>query len=138
MSWREFKRLSRKKYFSERYYDSKDKESYEVKMGSMIDEECMTKFLELCRYVSYLKDEKAKVQRFFNGLPLSFRDWIEYDEPWSLEEVIGKLKYCYEKSKHKMKNKMVWKGKDKNKGKWKPNQTRPQVYTFGYLQVIGL
>lgn len=43
---------------SERYYDNKAKEFYELKIGSMIDEEYMTKFLELLRYVSYIKDEK--------------------------------------------------------------------------------
>ena len=35
LSWHEFKRLFRKKYFSERYYDRKSKEFYELKMGSM-------------------------------------------------------------------------------------------------------
>jgi len=49
LSWHEFKRLFRKKYLSDRYYDGKAKEVYELKMGSMIDEEYMTKFLELLR-----------------------------------------------------------------------------------------
>lgn len=57
----------------------------------MADEEYMTKFMELIRYASYLTNEKAKAQRFFSGLPLAFRYRIEYDEPWSLEEAIGKL-----------------------------------------------
>ena len=70
-------------------------------MGSMTDEEYMTKFLELLRSVSYLKDEKAKFHIFVCGLPLAFKDQIEYDEPWSLEEVIGKLNHYYEQSKHK-------------------------------------
>jgi len=39
LSWHEFKGLFRKKYFPERYYDSKAKELYELKMGSMTDEE---------------------------------------------------------------------------------------------------
>ena len=62
LSWREFKRILWKKYLSKRYYDSKAKEFYELKMGSMTYEEYMTKFLELLRYVPYLEDEKAKVQ----------------------------------------------------------------------------
>ena len=57
----------------------------------MIDEEYMTKFLELLSYVNYLIDEKAKVQIFVNGFPLAFRDWIEYHEPWDFEEVIEKF-----------------------------------------------
>lgn len=60
-------------------------------MGSMMDEEYMTKFLELLRYAPYLTDEKDKFQWFVSVLPLAFRDQIEYDEPQSLEEVIGKL-----------------------------------------------
>ena len=71
-------------------------EFYELKMGSMTDEEYTTQFLELLRYVSYLKDENSKVQIFVSGFPLDFRDRIEYDEPRSLEEVIGKLEHCYE------------------------------------------
>jgi len=99
LSWNEFKNIFLKKYLSERYYDSKAKEFYELKMGLMIDEEYMTKFLELFRYLLYLNDEKDKFQRFVSGFPLAFKDWIEYDEPWSLEEFIGKLSHCYEKSK---------------------------------------
>ena len=37
--WYEFKRHFKKKYLSERYYDRKAKELYELKMGSMTDEE---------------------------------------------------------------------------------------------------
>lgn len=85
----------------ERYYDSKAKAFYELNMGSMIDEEYMTKFLELLRYVLYLKDEKDRLKIFVSGLPLAFRYLIEYYEPRSLEEVIGKLKHCYEQSRCK-------------------------------------
>jgi len=46
---------------SERYYDDRAKEFYELQMGSMIDDEYTSKFLELLRYVPYLKDEKAKI-----------------------------------------------------------------------------
>ena len=81
-------------------------------MGSMTDEEYMTEFLELLRYVSYLKDEKAKVHIFVTRFPLAFRDWIGYDETQSLKE---KLKHCYEKSKCKTKYQQGWKGKDKTK-----------------------
>ena len=80
----------------ERYYNNKVKEFYELKMGSMTNEEYTTKFLELLRYVLYLIDEKAKVKLFVSGFPLEFIDLIEYNETQSLEEVIGKLKHCYE------------------------------------------
>jgi len=51
LKWHEFKRIFKRKYLSERYYNSNSKEFYELKMGSMTDEEYMTKFLELFRYV---------------------------------------------------------------------------------------
>jgi len=39
LSWKEFKRIYKKKYLSKRCYDSKTKELYELNMVSMIDEE---------------------------------------------------------------------------------------------------
>eukprot|EP00253_Pinus_taeda_P005974 PITA_05974 len=99
LGWHEFKRIFQEKYLSERYYDSKAKEFYELKMRSMIDEKYVTKFLELLRNVPYLKDDKAKVQHFVSSFPLAFRDQIEYDEPRSLEEFFGNLKHFNEQSK---------------------------------------
>lgn len=57
----EFKRLFRKNYFSKRYYDSKAKDFYELKMGLITDDEYIDNFLELLSYVLYLMDDKAKV-----------------------------------------------------------------------------
>jgi len=87
-------------------------------MGSMIDEEYITKFMKLLRYVPYLTDDKAKVQRLFDGFPLEFRDQIEDDEPHSFQEFIGKLKHFYEQSMRKNDSQCGWKGKDKGRGKW--------------------
>jgi len=70
-------------------------------MSSMIYEEYNSRFLELLRYVPYLKHKKTKIQIFMSGSPVSFRDMIEFDEPISLEEAIWKLKNYYEKSKHR-------------------------------------
>lgn len=96
LTWHEFERLFKKKHFSERYFDDKAKEFYELWIGSMIDDEYTSRFLELLRYVPYLKEEKAKVHRFINGLPVAYRDRIEFDEPRLLEEAIRKLKHYYE------------------------------------------
>ena len=49
LSWHAFKRLFKKKYLSERYYDDRAKEFYELQIGSMTDEEYNSKFLELLR-----------------------------------------------------------------------------------------
>ena len=77
-------------------------------------------------YVPYLKDEKAKIQRFINGFPATYRDQIEFDEPRLLEEAIQKLKRCYEQSKHKVEPKHDLKINEKFKGKWPPKWGRPQ------------
>jgi len=93
LTWSEFKRLFKKKYLLERYFDDREKELYELNMGSMIDEEYTTRFLKLLRYVPYLKEEKAKVQIFISGLSIAFKDEIEFDDPRSLEEAIRNLKH---------------------------------------------
>jgi len=72
------------------------------------------------RYVPYLREEKAKVQRFISGFLVAYRDQIEFDEPLSLEEPIQKLKHCYEHSKRKVELKHDLKRNDKAKGKWPP------------------
>ena len=64
-------------------------------------EEYANKFLELLRYVWYIRDEKVKVQHFLSGLPQSYKDRIEFYESRTLEEVIRKDNYCYEKNKGK-------------------------------------
>ena len=92
----------------------------------MTDDEYTNTFLALLRYVPYLKEEKAKVQRFFSGLPVAYKDKIEFDEPRSLEEAIRKLKHCYEQSKSKVETKHDLKRNEKAKGKWPPKSGRPQ------------
>ena len=59
-------------------------------------EEYANKFLELLRYLRYIKDEKLNIQHFLSGLPQSYKDRIEFYEPRTLEEAIRKAKYCYE------------------------------------------
>ena len=58
-------------------------------------EEYANKFLELLRYVRYIKNDKVKIQHFLSGLPQSYKDRIEFDEPRTLEEAKRKAKYCY-------------------------------------------
>jgi len=94
----------------------------------MTDNEYTSKFLELLRYAPYLKEEKAKIQRFARGLPMAFKDRIELDEPRSLEEVIRKLDNFFEQSKHIYETKPDRKGNANNKEKWDKKQVRPQDY----------
>ena len=70
-------------------------------MGQQTMEEYAKNFLELLRYVGYIKDEKVKIQRFLSGFIQIYKDRIEVYEPRTLEEAIRKAKYCYEQSKGK-------------------------------------
>lgn len=101
VTWIDFERLSRKKSLSERYYNDREKVLYELKMGPIIDEEYTSRLLELLRYVSYLKSERAKIERFISGLLITFGNRIDFYEPRFLEEAIEKIKFFYEKSKKK-------------------------------------
>lgn len=126
LTWHAFERLFKKKYLSERYYDDRAKEFYELQMGSMSNEEYTRIFLELLRYVPYLREEKTEVHRYISGFSVSYRDKIEFDEPRSLEEAIRKLKHCYEQSKRRVDPNHDLKIIEKATGKWPPNRVRTQ------------
>ena len=61
LSWEQFKKYFRKKYLSEKYFDEKTKDFSELKLGQIIIEEYVSGFLELLRYVPYIKVEKENV-----------------------------------------------------------------------------
>jgi hypothetical protein len=61
VTWREFKRYFQRKYLTKRYYDKKMKELFELKLGSMTIDEYGRRFLELSKYVSFIKDEQGKI-----------------------------------------------------------------------------
>jgi hypothetical protein len=62
LSWEQFEKYFRKKYLSEKHFDEKTKKFYELKLGQHTIEEYVSRFLELLRYVPYIKAEKEKVQ----------------------------------------------------------------------------
>jgi hypothetical protein len=80
----------------EQYYDKKMQRFFELKLEKMTMDEYERKFLELLKYVSFIRDEKAKIQRFLSGLPSFYKDKIQFDEPENLKESIRKAKYLYE------------------------------------------
>jgi hypothetical protein len=56
VTWREFKRNFEKKYLTKRYYDKKVKDFFELKLGSMSIDEYARTFLEVLKYVPFIKD----------------------------------------------------------------------------------
>jgi hypothetical protein len=101
VTWKEFKRNFEKKYLTKRYYGKKMKELFELKMVSMTIDEYERRFLELLKYVSFIKDETVKIQRYLSGLPYFISDKIQYDDPKTLEETIRREKFVYDKKKMK-------------------------------------
>jgi hypothetical protein len=90
-------------------------EFFELKLGNMTMEEYEKKFLELVRYVGFIKDEKVKIQRFLSGIPSFYKDRIQFDEPRTLEEAIRKAKYLYEKNKGRVVVLKSWRDKKNDK-----------------------
>jgi hypothetical protein len=68
------------------------KDFYELKLGQITIDEYINKFMELMMYVPYIKDEKVNMKRFLSGLPQSFQNKIEFDEPKTMEETIQKAR----------------------------------------------
>jgi hypothetical protein len=58
----------------------------------MAMDDLINKFLDLLRFVPYIKEDKVKIQRFLSCLPQSYKDIIEFDNPKSLNEVFRKAK----------------------------------------------
>jgi hypothetical protein len=51
-------------------------ELLELKLGNMNMDEYEINFLELIRYVSFIRDEKFKIHRFLSRLPSFYEDKI--------------------------------------------------------------
>jgi hypothetical protein len=71
-------------------------EFIELKLGNMTMEVYEKKFLELLRYVDFIRDKKVKMQRFLSGLSSFYKDKINFDEPRTLEEAMRKARYLHE------------------------------------------
>ena len=69
LEWSKFKKLFKKQYLLESYYERKKKDYYEFKLGKMTMEDLINKFLDLLQFVPYIKEEKVKVQWFLSCLP---------------------------------------------------------------------
>ena len=61
LEWVEFKKLFKKRYLSESYYKRKTKALYELRLGQMTMEDLINKFLDLLRFIPYIREEKVKV-----------------------------------------------------------------------------
>ena len=75
------------------------KEFFELKLGNMNIDEYEWRFLELLKYVPFIKDEVVKIQRYLSGMPPPIGDKIKYDDPKTMEETIRWEKCLYEQQR---------------------------------------
>jgi hypothetical protein len=73
------------------------------------------RFLELLKYVPFIKDETVKIQRYLSGLPPSISDKIQYDDPKTMEETIRREKCLYEQQRENPTFRKAWDDKKKFK-----------------------
>ena len=67
----------------------------------MTIKELFSELLSLIWYVPYIIDVNPKIQWFIRFMPLMFKEWIEYDNPKTLEEAMRKAKLFYDQNKNK-------------------------------------
>eukprot|EP00253_Pinus_taeda_P027714 PITA_27714 len=96
-----FQRFFKERYLTERFYDEKAREFHDLQLGQQTMDEFITRFTSLLRYVPYIREEKAKVQRFVSSLPPYMRERIEFDNPKLVDEVIRKARIYYQQGKQK-------------------------------------
>ena len=99
---------------------AKTKEFHDLWLGKMTMDDYVTKFTSLLQYVPYLREEKAKVQRFLSSLPAHMRERIEFVNPQTMDEAIRKARLCYQQNKLKS---------DVGKG-WQPKKGQKSNSTF--------
>ena len=91
------------------------KEFFDLKLGSMTIDEYEKIFLELLKYVPFIKDEIIKIQRYLSGIPSPISDKIQYDDPKTMEETIRREKCLYDHHKGKPTFQKSWEDKKKFK-----------------------
>jgi hypothetical protein len=64
------------------------KDLFKLKLGRMTIDEYERRFLELLKYVSFIKEEPINILRYLSGLPSIIIDKIQYDDPKTLEDTI--------------------------------------------------
>jgi predicted aspartyl protease len=123
VTWKEFKR-----YLTKRYYDRKMREFFELKLGSMTIDEYEQSFLELLKYVPFIKDEAVKIQRYLSGLPPSIGDKIQYDDPKTMEETIRREKCLYEQQREKPTFRKAWDDQKRVKKEQRQKGDKPSFF----------
>eukprot|EP00253_Pinus_taeda_P013110 PITA_13110 len=101
ITWEKFQKYFKERHLTECFYDEKAQEFHDLRLGQQSMDEFINRFTSLLHYVPYIKEEKAKVQRFVSSLPAYIREQIEFDNPQTMDEAIRKARICYQQNKQK-------------------------------------
>jgi hypothetical protein len=104
------------------------KDFFELKLGSMTIDEYERRFLELLQYVSFMKDETIKIQRYLSGFPSFISDKIQYYDPKKLEETIRRAKCLYDHQNARSTFQKSWEDKKKFKVDQRKKGTNPPFF----------
>ena len=94
VTWEDFQVKFRNRYLNEWYYDYKENEFHELRLGQLTIDEFVTKFTNPLRYVPYIPKEKAKVKRFLNCLSAVYKEKMDFDNPKTMDEAVRKARLC--------------------------------------------
>jgi hypothetical protein len=128
VTWKEFEKHFEKKYFTKTYYEKNMKDFFELKLGSTTIDEYERRFLQLLKYVSFIKDETFNIQRYLSGLPSFISDKIQYDDPKTLEETIRTAKSLYDQNKGRTTFQRSWEDKKKFKREERKKGNMPPFF----------
>eukprot|EP00253_Pinus_taeda_P032718 PITA_32718 len=101
ITWEKFQKYFKERYLTKRFYDEKAREFHDLRLGQQTMDEFINRFTSLLHYVPYIKEEKAKVQRFMSSLPAYIRERNEFDNPRTMDEAIRKARIFYQQNKQK-------------------------------------
>ena len=101
---------------------------FELKFGSMTIDEYERKFLEMLKYVSFIKNETFKIQRYLSGYPPFISEKIQYDDPKTLEETIRRDKFLYDQQNARPNFQKSWEDKKKFKMDQRKKGTKPPFF----------
>jgi hypothetical protein len=101
---------------------------FEFKLGSMAIDKYKRRFLELLKYVAFIKDEQVKIQRYLSEFPSFISDKIQYDDPKTLEETIRHTKCLYEKKRGRGTFQKAWEDKMKSKVEQRKKGAKPPFF----------
>ena len=104
------------------------KEFFELKLDNQTIDEYERKFLELLKYVPFIKDESVKIQRYLSLLPPPSGDKIQYDDPKTMEEMIRRLKCLFEQQRENPTFRKAWDDQKKFKKEQRQKGNKPPFF----------